>query len=565
MKRNVNALCSTDFDVLVVGAGITGAWIALDCVQRGLSVALIDRADFGAETSAKSSRVLHGGIRYLQQFQFGRVRESANERACYHQVAPHLSHYISFLIPTFRDFKRGRLFMACGMALYRLICVGIDSGGRKDKRLPAIRYLNRDQLLQQVPITDSSITGAFVLPESHMYSSERMTMSIIKSAVAGGAVAANYVYATDLIVDDNTVRGAIVQDRETGDTLKINSRLTINATGPWLSTLASPLENHSATPCSTKARTSKTITTGFSVGSHLVTRELIKDYAIAIPTRFKGDNYLDRGGRHIFILPWRGHSLIGTSYAAAENGIDQLQIQREEIDQLVGSIQQTLPRLELTEQDIVHSFSGIYPLQTTDINHSTYQGSGEYQIIDHAAEDGVNGLISSLGAKFTTARKVASKTVDLALDHLGRSGVPCSSHHRSLAGGNIDDVDQYLAEKQAEHSETLSSDTVAHLVRHYGTEIDQVVALCADDAGRFQPVGPDRVNIMAEIVFAVENEMCCHLEDVLYRRTGMGMLGYPGDRIVERCADAMAGHLGWDSARKQKEITLVKQLYDYGL
>ena len=230
MKRNVDDLAKQRFDVLIIGGGITGAWTALDCAQRGLSVALIERGDFGSRTSAASSKLLHGGIRYLQQFQFAKVRESAMERASYLRVAPQLSHMLPFLVPTYANFKQGRFFLGGGMALYQLLCSGQNRRiGHPDRRIPAPSFMGRTRLLQAVPLRNEDLNGAYVLPEFHMLNSERMTLTIVQSAAAAGAVAANYVQAEEFLHENGRVNGVRAHDLIGERPIDIQARLTINA------------------------------------------------------------------------------------------------------------------------------------------------------------------------------------------------------------------------------------------------------------------------------------------------------------------------------------------------
>jgi glycerol-3-phosphate dehydrogenase len=314
VKRRPEKLADREFDILVIGGGITGGWLAFDCASRGLSVALIEKGDFGEATSAKSSKLLHGGIRYLQQLDFAKVRESALERAVYQRVAPHLTNFVPFLVPTYRTLPKGRSMLCAGMALYRLLCQG-ENRIIPDtaKRIPRGGMLSREEVLRAVPIQSAGVTGGYVFYESHMENSERMTLAVVKSAARAGAVCANYMRADGFLESDRVVCGVAATDLETGARFDIRARVSVNAAGPWSERLNGALGGGAAGRI-----------TGFSQGSHLVTRQLIERYAIAIPTRYRGANVVDRGGRHIFILPWRGYSLIGPSYVAAGSDLDRL-------------------------------------------------------------------------------------------------------------------------------------------------------------------------------------------------------------------------------------------------
>ncbi|MDJ0955812.1 MAG: glycerol-3-phosphate dehydrogenase/oxidase [Arenicellales bacterium] len=543
MHRRLTELRSEHFDVLVIGGGITGAWIALDCTSRGLSVAIIDKQDFGAGTSAKSSKLIHGGIRYLQQLRLDKVRESALERAYYHRSAPHLTHFVPFIVPTYRSWGKGRGLMAAGMTLYRLLCLGEDKvTGDPAKSVPAPYYLSRSEILEQLPLSDPGLSGAVIYYESHMESSERMTLAVLETAHDMGTACANYVRAHGLVMESGkTVIGVRAEDTESGDDFEIRARLTINATGPWISDLNRAFFDDK----------SIVTTTGYCRGSHIVTRQLVKDYAIALPTQFAGQNIVDRGGRHMFILPWRGCSLIGTSYVAAED-IDDPVIDRVELDQLLTEINRHLPTLSLTKQEVVHAFSGIYPLQENTLNEKTYQGTGDYQIVDHSSF-GYEGIISALGAKFTTARLVAEKVTDRAIAKLGITGKPCQTRLLRLSSANYSDINLYIKDKTRAFDEHMNADQVERLVKQYGSNIDHLVQMISNDPGMVDVLCENRPNLAAEITYAVKSEMALKLDDVIYRRTGIGTVGFPSQNCIERCTSIMADLLGWSTQRSVAE------------
>ncbi len=549
MKRNPQSLANQRYDVLVIGAGVTGAWIALDCAQRGMSVALIDRGDFGAATSAKSSKLLHGGIRYLQQMQFAKVRESAMERAILHRVAPHLSHFVPFLVPTYQPLRKGKLFLQCGMRAYDLLCSG-EPSRQSDaaKRLPPSYTLTREHVLEKIPLHDEALTGGVVFYESQMESSERMTLAIVHTAAAYGAEVANYIKVRRLYEKDGRVAGAEVGDLESGGIFNIEARLVINAAGPWVSELNSTLAGKSA----------QKITTGFSQGSHIMTRPLVRDYAIALPTQFQGQNIVDRGGRHVFILPWRGYSLIGTSYVAA-SGLDDLTITAEEVKQLTGAVNTAIPDAALGPNDIVQAITGIYPLQEDEIRPQVYQGTGEYLLVDHEQAENRPGLVTALGAKYTTARRVAEKATDIAVGKLGMNDKPSETASKPLFGADIPDLNRFMLEKGEQYKNLLDMDQIDRLVKQYGTEIDHVANAMINDAMSNKPLADERPNLECEITHAAKNEMALHLDDVVFRRTGIGTIGAPSNGYLQVCASLMAKELGWSADRIESEVDRVRK------
>ncbi len=555
MRREPTVFQDTTFDVVVVGGGITGACIAHDATLRGLSVALVERHDFGSATSAASSKLLHGGIRYLQQARLDKVRESAHERACFQRIAPHLTRWIPFLIPTQRSLLRGRQFLGCGMWLYERLTRGEDRDVRDPaKQIPPSTFYPRGELARLVPELGArdDITGAQVLYESHLHSSERMTLAFLKSAVRGGAAVGNYLTVEGVLRRDGRVEGVTIVDTLTGDRFDIQARIVVNAAGPWLPGLNERLGvGRLRVPIS-----------GFSTGAHIVTRQVADTFALALPTRRRSSSILDRGGRHVFVIPWRGHSLIGTSDRPFTGELDDVGPTEADIVDLLSDVNEALPGLGLTRSDVLHAFAGLYPLTARDVRPDVYQGTGDYQVIDHGHVAGHDGVVSVLGAKYTTARRLAERATALLGSRLGRGSMPSRTGQTQLVGGEIDDLERFTNDAVARHAQRLERDSVEHLVHHYGTELDAVVAAGAAGDGRLlTPLSPDRESVGAEVRFAVEEEMAVTLSDVVFRRTGLGTLGDPGVECLSRCAEIMGACLGWSDARMRDEVQQTRMLF----
>lgn len=544
MKRNINHLGDSEYDVLIIGAGITGAWIALECVLRGLRTIIVEKSDFGAETSSASSRLLHGGIRYLQQLQFHKVRESARERAYYQNAAPHLCRNVRFLIPTYNRARKGKFYLGCGLVLYELLT---QKQNRlitlTDKKFKRPAFLNTDRLSKILPAVDPAMTGAFVLQESQMPNSERMTLAIIESVIKYGGHAINYAQANEFIRVDGHTLGAAVTDRLTGKTINCRARVTVNATGPWINGLNKSLDH------------SKRLqpNTGYSQGSHIIVPRIIDDYAIALPTEYSGANKLDRGGRHIFMIPWNDHTLIGTSYRTIGNDIDCLEINEDEINQLIGTVNSHFPSLQLSAGDILHSFSGIYPLQDINIDESVYQGTGDYQILDHQHENGDQGMVSALGAKYTTARLVGEKTADKVVSKLGTGNTAPQTRSTRLASAPSVDNGSFASDLQALFGEIMDRDTITGLVASHGTNAAKILEMCRENRRFCLPLSTVMSYITAQVHYAVQHEMAVCLEDVMFRRTHLGIFDHH-PQTAKICADIMAPMLNWDNARIDDEI-----------
>ena len=559
MIRQPARLVDTMFDVVVIGGGITGACVAHDAALRGLSVALVEQGDFGGATSSASSKLLHGGIRYLQQGRVDKIRESAIERACFHRIAPHLMHWVPFLVPTQRSVLRGELALRSAMWLYQGITRGADRTVLDpSKRMPSARFYSGSELSRLVPALGKrdDVTGAQLLYESHLHSSERMTLAFLKTAVSSGAVVANYTAAHGVLQRRSRVEGVTVIDRLNGERFDVRGRLVVNAAGPWVVALNQRLKvGRLAAPVR-----------GFSRGAHLVTRPVSDHFALALPTSRRASTLLDRGGRHLFVIPWRGRSLIGTSDRPHVGSLDVIEPTEDDIADLLGDVNKALPGVALTRGDVLHAFAGLYPLTAHAVSAEVYQGTGDYQIIDHGGAGGMEGVISVLGAKYTTARRVAERAVTAICQRLGRPTSRCRTRDEPLVGGAIQDLERFTTDAVRRLAGSLAPATAEHLVRHYGTEIDAVVTAGTggEDKDLLTPLAPDRETTGAEVLFAVEEEMAVTLEDVVFRRTGLGTIGKPGGDCLQRCTALMASSLRWSRARMDEELRGIEARFSVG-
>jgi glycerol-3-phosphate dehydrogenase len=553
MERNLSRLSNDHFDLVIIGGGITGACLAADATLRGMSVALVEQGDFGAATSASSSKLLHGGLRYLQQGAINKVRESALERVFFQMLAPHLTHYVPFLVPTYRSLGKSMMVMKTAMTIYELLCTGQNRHiTDPDKRVPGSRSIGREELSKFLPEFDTAgMNGGIIFSESHMHSSERMTLAFLDTADRNGASIANYLRADGFVVENNRITGVQVRDLTGDNPFEIQASLVINAAGPWIPLINRRLgrngRNH--------------IVTGFSKGAHIVTRALTRDVAVALTTKRQSQALLTRGGRHVFIIPWRGYSLIGTTYKSYAGELDEVGPDEDDIQDLINDINSAAGSPVLQRSDVMHSYAGIYPLIEDTINPKVYQGTGKYQVLDHAVTDGVEGLVSVFGAKYTTARLLAEKALNQVIKKSGKSFDECKTRTMPLVAGNITGLAHYIEEKQNRYTNVLPGDTIRHLVINYGTAIDDIVALVKDnpDLGRFLAEG--HANIAAEVIHAASNEMAYHLTDVLMRRTGLGTLGNPGRKCLLDCAELMGNHLGWDTNRRKMEVEKAEQAF----
>jgi len=557
MQRNIRFLKENHFDLVIIGGGITGACLAHEATLGGLKTALVEQKDFGGFTSASSSKLLHGGIRYMPKLQMHKVRESARERAVFQHIAPHLTRTIPFIIPTFSNsFMQGRLAMTAGMGLYELINCGLNRNiADPVKRIPPARRLRLRRLARAFPELRAlpGLDGAWLLPEVHMHNSERTTLAFIRTASRQGACVANYVAATGLLRKEGRVAGITVRDRLSGEQFALHAHITANAAGPLIPRL---YQKH-------RDLGLKKPTTGYSKGVHLVTRQLNPDFALGLNSSKQTEGYVNRGGRHIFFIPWRGCSLIGTTNVPFQGDPGQVAVTRRDIVDFVHDINALLPGARLKTEDVYYAFAGLYPLIAGEIKPGTYQGTGEYQVIDHGTEDGVAGIVTVLGAKYTTARIVAEKAGRLIARKLGFPLGPRRGRACRLLGGDIGDWHAFREGMVATHGRELDPKTIHHLIQRYGSQFERVFERIQATPDGCRPLSPVRNTLTGEIHHFVEQEMARTLEDVIFRRSGLGTIGHPGGKVLRRVGELMGSALGWSPDQLDDQIRRVEQHYVY--
>jgi glycerol-3-phosphate dehydrogenase len=549
-NRDLTVLSATKYDVLIIGGGISGAWLALHCAQQGYRTALIEKYDYASQTSSSSSKLIHGGVRYLQQMQFGKVRESAMERAEYLYAAPHLSEAVPFIIPTYKSFQKSKFFLGSGMIAYQALCLGENKIiASKEQQLPPIKLLSKGALNELCDLSNEDHTGGVVFYERHMLDSERMVLAIVQSAQAAGADVFNYVSAQSFIESEDSISGVVAKDELNNEaTFSIKARLTVNSAGPWIDNLNSTLKNADKAPS----------INGFAVGSHIVTRQLY-DHAIAITTKHQSNAKIDRGGRHVFIIPWRGFSLIGTSYDDIDGPNGDISLQASHVDQLLEAINEGIPSANLTSDDLVSGYTGLYILHTDNIKSTVYQGSGEYQIIDHANANGVSGLITALGAKFTTGRKLSELTMRVVNKSLDNNTASTRNLERTkLIGSDYQSLKAFSDAKIKQYNKTISAKTVQHLIMHYGSRVDEFVNRIQAHESLFSPICSHQNDIFGQVIWAIEEEQCFTLNDLLFHRTSLGLLGIKTSEL-HSVATFMGEHLNWSNTTLAEQMAVVTE------
>lgn len=556
MTRDLKTLASTEFDLVIVGGGIYGVWATLDAAQRGLKVALIEQNDFGSGTSANSQRVVHGGLRYLQHGDLKRMRESIRERSALLRNAGHLVVPMPFLVPTYGLGMRGKPAMFTAMKLNDAISADRNNGLAPSRRLPNGRLIHADDSLKMAPgIEPHGLTGGAVFYDAQVNNSERLSLAVLQSAVAAGATAANHLRVTQFLRTGKRITGVTARDQLTGETLDIRSKITLSCAGPWTKQNAAlhatnqNLPNHDNFPVLRAVA--------------LVTKDLFDGMGIAIPSRkAHSDNkeLVSKGFRNLFVTSWRNQSLVGTFYSHYTDHPDNLSVTPDEVREYLDEFNQAYPHAKLTYDDVRFTFVGLQP-KAPGSPDAEPVAKKHYQLIDHTQSEQLDGLITVLGVKWTTARDVAEKAVTLATRKLHAATPPCQTAHTPLHGAPRTDPQADLDRAIANRPDWASEPLVTELFDAYGLACQDVLRIAEKEPRLREAVSDNRHTILAQVAHAVRSEMAVTLIDVLFHRTDLGFLGWPGEAALNRIATLMAEELDWLPDHTQQQIQQVKAAY----
>ena len=533
MQRDFASLAQTHFDVLVIGGGATGASIALDASLRGLRVGLLEKGDFSGATSAASSKLMHGGLRYLVNGEIGLVREGLRERRVWQRVAKHLVRPLPFLLPTYKTRMQSKFIIRLGLSAYDFLAFGRNFGMDAMQRMPSYRSLNVAQTLGLMPhLQRHNMTGSMVYHDAQMLSPERLCLAILRTAHEAGARVINYVEANDFIVEQGRITGVRASDKLTGQAASINADCVVNAAGPWADMV---MQNALNAPPPRKLVRSK--------GIHFLTRDVTRGTALTIPI----------GDEHLFVLPWQGKSLFATTDTFYNGDPDKVTPEFSDIEQLLGKANQALPGLELTIKDIDYVYAGLRPLVADPATPDkvTYGLSRGSEIVDHENQGGPAGLFSALGGKWTTSRRLAEEVVDLVGARLGIGNSKCRTSDTLLACTPRQNIADFMDQMRADYPQ-VQTDKLDGLARLYGRLLPDLMAQ--------KPVGLSKLKdplLAACVSFAVQHEMVQTLEDVILRRLIVGQTGDMSAAKIAIIADYMAKQLAWSEDEKQRQCDQV--------
>ena len=518
------------FDVIVIGGGIHGCGIARELALRGFSTLLVERSDFGAETTSASTRLIHGGLRYLETAEIGLVHEALREREALLRNAPHLVRSVELTIPVYRSSSRGKLAVRTGMIGYDLLSLR--------KSAPRHRMLSRRQGIALLPgIVSEGLLGVAVYHDAHAPHAERLCIENVIDARRHGAVVMNHVKASAFSVVDEKLESVQLTDVRTGAVGEVRARVVVSAAGPWAGDLAALAGLGGSGWLSARK------------GSHVVVPN-IKGVPESL---LHFESTVD--GRALVIVPWLGMYVIGSTEVPLEGDPADARIGRDETKYMIDSVNGVLPEAKLTLDDVCFTYSGVRPL-AFDPRGGSVKTSRRHRIIDHGSVRSgtrrVEGLLTLVGGKLTTYRATSSEVAERICRKLGRRKRKVDTARLPLPGGDTGIIDTIPEWFPQWHS--MPREVTSRLMGMYGSRVSSLSDLINGDAALAEPIGGPTGPLKAEVVHGFESEMAQTLVDLLVRRMMTAWTPSLGLDRVEEYAEVARQLMGWSKQRAADEV-----------
>ncbi len=511
-------------DLAIIGGGINGAGLAAQAAQAGLSVALFEKGDYASGTSSKSTKLIHGGIRYLEQARFSLVFEALHERRRLIELAPHLAHPIPFLLPSYQGDKRPGWMLRIGLWLYDFLA--------GTQNIAKHRWFSPAEALKIAPnLKAEGLTGCGLYYDAQV-NDARLVLENILAAEKAGAHCFNYCRVVQIDKDASQVRVFFHDDRSNEGGV-VTASCLVNASGPWANETAKLLSGDALK----LVRPTR--------GTHIVVNQVLPTHAVLVTTQ--------KDNRIIFIIPWRGYSLVGTTDLDDPENPDRVKPTEEEVQYLLTEAARVFPGSSWKRSGVLSAFAGLRPLAWSDGGHAS-SVSREDRILRSG------NMLTIVGGKLTTYHAMAGKALGKVLNILGKNTGPKS--FQPLPGTPPVPWDLFLKKESsrlaARHGVTETQ--AAHLVGLYGQRTSEIFELLEQDPSLREPLHPERPEILAQVFFAVKNELALHLEDVMLRRMEIGYSPQRWGSASDKVSKLMAELLGWDENVRQKELERYKQL-----
>jgi glycerol-3-phosphate dehydrogenase len=506
-----------------VGGGIVGAGIARDAALRGLKVLILDKVDFACGTTSRSSRLIHGGLRYLKRFELGLVRQDLRERDILLRIAPHLVHPLSFVIPITSGRPFQRLALPFGLMLYDLLYWR--------KSLPSHQRLTRRETLDLEPgLEPKGLSGSYLYHDCQASFVERLCLENVLSAAEHGAIALNHAKVIGFLRDGSRVSGVVAQDQISGETYQIRGRIVVNAAGHWVDTVRDML-GKGARPMVRRTK-----------GIHLLTPKFCRNAIVLFALS---------DARLFFVIPWQNYSLIGTTDTDYAGDLDAVNAEANDVTYLLKEVQSIFPNVG--SDDIYYTMAGLRALAYSK-SRRPEDVSRSHKLVDHERENGIGGFVSVLGGKITAYRAVAEQATDMVCHKLGVKA-PCTTAEVPLPGAPV--VSQQSLE-QAASERGITPETVSHLASLYGSRFSRVLDLLNSNPKGAQRLCPHGQDILAQVQHAVEQEGALTIEDFLLRRSAVGLGPCLGLDALDLVAGEMGRLLGWSNTELQRQVDIYR-------
>jgi glycerol-3-phosphate dehydrogenase len=515
VKRDFALLAGRHFDLLVCGGGIYGAWTAYDAALRGLSVAIVEQGDWAGATSSASSKLIHGGLRYLETYDFKLVRKAILERQRLLELAPHRVWPLRFGVPIYKDSRIGTLQLKAGLTLYDFLA-GFPDANIAHRHFDHAAFVGRFSALKS-----EGLKGGFTYGDAQT-DDARLVLELIAGAMAAGAVCVNYCQLTGLIESGGQVCGATLLDKLNDKCAQVLARQIVYTTGQWMA---------ASKPGRDWCRLSK--------GIHLVMPAVLDGEALLLTAQ--------SDGRVFFMIPWYGMTLIGTTDTDYKGDIERVTVEKKEVAYLLAEANHYLAT-EWTEKDVVGSYAGVRAMKRSD------RASPSSVSRDWELKTASNGVHYSIGGKLTSAREDAASIVNTVCEQLGVD-IPCATKDRIFPWAAEENYSEWSVARSAQANRLGIAQEIANwLMRRHGKRAGEILRSVEGDPRLAERIVPALPFIYADLLYCARNEMVIHLEDLLRRRMPLLILAKLSEDMLHRIAEAVASTLGWDEAAINREV-----------
>lgn len=528
----LNRLEGQRLDLIVIGGGIIGSGVANDAAGRGLRVALFEKDDYASGTSSRATRLVHGGLRYLEMLDFALVRQDLKERELLLHNAPHLVKPLPFLVPMYRKSLFYHVKMRIGMILYDLLSY--------DKTLPNHKFYNRDQTITMEPnLKKDGLQGSFIYYDGQVPLTERLVLENVVAAEQKGALCFNHARVVESLRDGKKVVGVLVEDTLTVERREVKARLVVNVAGPWLD----PLEEKLSGETSYKVRKTK--------GIHF-TAPSVTNNALVL--------FAESDNRLFFVVPWLGYAWVGTTDTDFDDELESVRATREDVEYLVESVREVFPDADW--DTVYFTNAGVRALVRKESKKGRDESavSRKHAVVDFEKKHGITGMISVVGGKLTAYRGIAEDATTLALKKLGLTS-KSGTAKELLPGARFEGTFEEFTTKAVKEGAALGLNeaSIKYLAGLYGSRISEIFALVQQDANLATSLHADYPDILAQVHHAVAQEQCLTLRDFMTHRSALYFAKDQGLKAIEAVSSAMAELLGWDEESCLKQIAAYRE------